>query len=129
MKALGYFAVVTGRGNQNDSIQSIKDYEEEFFKNSKIFRSVGMLIMLIYYLGHLLTLYYTLYNIRPLLSRSSSYSPLYFVFMLHRDKLLKPSQMSTKNMSMAVSTKFWKMVRDSVEQQADEFKGQSGFSS
>jgi len=40
MKALGYFAVVTGRGNQNDTIQQIRDYEEEFFANSKIFKLV-----------------------------------------------------------------------------------------
>ena len=38
MKALGYFAVVTGRGNQIDTIQQIRDYEEEFFANSKIFK-------------------------------------------------------------------------------------------
>jgi len=38
MKALGYFAVVTGRGNQNDTIQQIRDYEEEFFASSKIFK-------------------------------------------------------------------------------------------
>lgn len=40
MKALGYFAVVTGRGNQNDTIQQIRDYEEEFFASSKIFKWV-----------------------------------------------------------------------------------------
>ncbi|KAI8433887.1 hypothetical protein MSG28_015820 [Choristoneura fumiferana] len=67
MKALGYYAVVTGRSRKDDSIQSIREYEE-------------------------------------------------------RDGLVTPSQVTTRNLSLAVAECFWRMVRASVEQQADAFK-------
>ncbi|EEB18045.1 conserved hypothetical protein [Pediculus humanus corporis] len=77
MKALGYFAVVTGRGRSDDSIQAIKDYEEKFFRNSKLFNDGSMALS---------------------------------------------AQVTTRNLSLAVSECFWKMVRETVEQQADSFK-------
>ena len=40
----------------------------------------------------------------------------------NREGVLKPSQMTTSNLSMAVSDRFWRMVRESVEQQADAFR-------
>ncbi|KAK9501129.1 hypothetical protein O3M35_002231 [Rhynocoris fuscipes] len=76
MKALGYFAVVTGRGRKDDSIADIKQYEEQFFRNSKLFR----------------------------------------------ESMLSSTQLTTKNLSFAVAECFWKMVRETVEQQADAFK-------
>lgn len=42
-----------------------------------------------------------------------------------RDGMLKAHQVTTKNLSLAVSDCFWKMVRESVEQQADVFKGKT----
>ncbi|EDV24155.1 uncharacterized protein TRIADDRAFT_27324 [Trichoplax adhaerens] len=76
MKALGYFAVVTGRGNTEDSIETIRQHEEEYFRNSKLFRS----------------------------------------------NVIKATQMNTQNLSRAVSECFWKMVKESVEQQSDSYQ-------
>uniref|UniRef100_A0A6M2DDH7 Dynamin-like GTPase OPA1, mitochondrial n=1 Tax=Xenopsylla cheopis TaxID=163159 RepID=A0A6M2DDH7_XENCH len=76
MKALGYFAVVTGRGRQDDTIATIRQHEEQFFRNSKLFK----------------------------------------------DGIAMSGQVTTRNLSLAVAECFWKMVRETVEQQADAFK-------
>ncbi|XP_069363175.1 dynamin-like GTPase OPA1, mitochondrial [Maniola hyperantus] len=76
MKALGYYAVVTGRSRKDDSIQSIREYEERFFRSSKLFK----------------------------------------------EGLVSAAQVTTRNLAMGVADCFWRMVRDTVEQQADAFK-------
>lgn len=42
--------------------------------------------------------------------------------MSHRESVGISSQLTTRNLSMAVADCFWKMVRETVEQQADSFK-------
>lgn len=64
MKALGYFAVVTGTGNPEESIDAINKHERNFFQNSQ----------------------------------------------LVKDGVFKTSQITTRNLSMAVSSCFWSMV-------------------
>jgi optic atrophy protein 1 len=44
------------------------------------------------------------------------------VFVCSRDGVIMSSQVMTRNLSLAVSECFWKMVRETVEQQADAFK-------
>lgn len=97
MRALGYFAVVTGRGNKDESIQSIKHYEESFFSSSKLFKYVSHDFI---YLFDLIILF----------------------GLKFREGLVPSTQVTTKNLSLAVSECFWKMVRETVEQQADAFK-------
>uniref|UniRef100_A0A1I8JAA9 Dynamin-like GTPase OPA1, mitochondrial n=1 Tax=Macrostomum lignano TaxID=282301 RepID=A0A1I8JAA9_9PLAT len=76
LKALGYFAVVTGSGSQDESVEAIERHEAEYFASSRLFK----------------------------------------------DGRLSPSQVTAANMARAVSRRFWALVRESVEAQADSLK-------
>ena len=43
---------------------------------------------------------------------------------LCREGVLNTSQCTTQNLSLSVSECFWRMVRDSIEQQSETFKAQ-----
>ncbi len=47
---------------------------------------------------------------------------MYFEFFVSSDGVFKATQTTTRNLSFAVSDCFWKMVKESVEQQTDTFK-------
>lgn len=47
---------------------------------------------------------------------------LLLLYHLFRDGLAMSGQVTTRNLSLAVAECFWKMVRETVEQQADAFK-------
>lgn len=57
------------------------------------------------------------------MNKTNSFQPNAKHLFVIRDGMLKAHQVTTKNLSLAVSDCFWKMVRESVEQQADVFKG------
>lgn len=44
------------------------------------------------------------------------------LFHCFRDGVIKSTQVTTRNLSLAVADCFWKMVKETVEQQADAFK-------
>ncbi len=44
------------------------------------------------------------------------------IFNISSDGVFKATQTTTRNLSFAVSDCFWKMVKESVEQQGDTFK-------
>lgn len=48
-----------------------------------------------------------------------------FFICFNRSGTFKPNQMNTQNLSFAVSDCFWKMVRESVEQQSDIYRGKN----
>lgn len=47
---------------------------------------------------------------------------MFFEPVIFRDGLVMSGQVTTRNLSLAVAECFWKMVRETVEQQADAFK-------
>ncbi|OAF71537.1 hypothetical protein A3Q56_00708 [Intoshia linei] len=97
LKALGYYAVVTGRGNQQDTISEIQQYEESFFRKCSLMNSDK--------------------NDPKFKKTKESNVPINMADLYTRT--------GTPNLSKAVSSRFWKIVEDSVEEQAEVFRALS----
>ena len=89
-----------------------------FIMTNKLSKACLALVIKMFSYSMLLNLGFFVYNILTTSPHNSLFGNL------SRRGILEKSQLTTSNLSVCVSDCFWKMVTESVEQQADMFKAQ-----